>query len=39
VYQAYFKQTYLSSYSNFAINWIGTVQYVGIFGLGLPMGE
>ncbi|KAJ9104147.1 hypothetical protein QFC19_004131 [Naganishia cerealis] len=39
VYQAYFKQTYLSNYSNFAINWIGTVQYVGIFGLGLPIGK
>ncbi|KAJ9099267.1 hypothetical protein QFC21_004148 [Naganishia friedmannii] len=38
VYQAYFKQTYLSNYSNFAINWIGTAQYVGIFGSGLPMG-
>ncbi|KAJ9114811.1 hypothetical protein QFC20_001180 [Naganishia adeliensis] len=38
VYQAYFKKTYLSDYSNFAINWIGTVQYVGIFGLGLPAG-
>ncbi|KAI5450482.1 hypothetical protein NCC49_003103 [Naganishia albida] len=39
VYQAYFKKTYLSDYSNFAINWIGTVQYVGIFGLGLPAGK
>ncbi|KAJ9116415.1 hypothetical protein QFC22_004857 [Naganishia vaughanmartiniae] len=39
VYQAYFKQTYLSNYSNFAINWIGTAQYVGIFGAGLPMGK
>lgn len=39
VYQSYFKQTYLSNYSNFAINWIGTAQYVGIFGSGLPMGE